>query len=284
MPHIIIGPGAENVLTNISRNLRIRTLELSCQLDGRAYAHYSPWMAGRPLWARPAPAALLAAPRTMCGAVITDVVYLSAITEFLNEHPELLVELIGSRSDWAIAERVDEDRPGMVEELLEALAEIVSRSSFFGATKTALIEWIVPLRQERPRGWSLQSARGLVFLGFHRGYDRTDLALDIVHEMGHQALALFQSVDPIFESDPQGLVYSEVRKTHRPAIQSLHAASAIAFMTQYLNDVDRLDHIHPDFTKPMPDVLADALQSLDSHCVFTPIGAQIVTDFRRLAK
>jgi HEXXH motif-containing protein len=50
------------------------------------------------------------------------------------------------------------------------------------------------------------------------------------HELGHQILHVYQSCDPLFESDNFAPVYSGVRKTDRPAILSLHAAVALGFM------------------------------------------------------
>lgn len=279
MAHLIVGDGADAVLAALSGRLRAQTLALCNSLDGRDFSTYSPLMAGRPVWPEPAPDLLLEAPRETEGEVIVARDYLQALTGFLDAHPDLLVELIGSRDDWSICESVRETRQPMIAALIDTRNTVVNASPFFAGAYNALIQWIVPLQQPRPRGWSLQNARGMIFLGFQDGYDATNLALDLVHEMGHQALALFQSADPIFVTDPRAPVYSEVRKTYRPAIQSLHAAAAIAFMTRFLADVDKLDHHHPDFHQSLPDTLERAVATLRKNCEFTPVGAQILEDF-----
>ncbi|MQB35116.1 aKG-HExxH-type peptide beta-hydroxylase [Rhizobium rhizogenes] len=283
MPHLILGHGAEAVLQHIGEQLQTETLALSNDIDGSSFKVYSPWMAGRPLWRNPPPALLLEPPPFTSGLLIIDEPYLRSVSAFLDSHPELLVELIGSRQDWAVAETVAIDRPEMAKELTEVVDHVEASSPFFFNGRSALVKWIVPLQQQRPRGWSLQSARGLIFLGYHQGYNHTDLALDLVHEMGHQALALFQSLDPIFASDENAPVYSEVRKTQRPAMQSLHAASAIAFMAKYLRDIGLPDHIHPDFRQSMGLVLRHAIDQLRLLCTFTSIGEQILSDFESFA-
>jgi hypothetical protein len=248
--------------------------------NGSSRLMYSPWMCGS-RWEKEVPDSLLAPPLTLDFALVEDRAYLSMVSEFLASNGKLLDKLIGERVDWSIAEDFRETNPYFFGDYVTAM-NIVNRSIFFKYLYSSLIRMVIPLRQERPRGSSLHDARGMILIGFNKNYNPIDLALDIVHELGHQALAIVQSADAIFADDPYRPVYSEVRKTERPAIQSLHAAAAIAFMVKLLSDLGMEDHVHPDFDCDMRVVLGRAIRWLEDGCQFTPVGRQIMSDFREM--
>ncbi len=60
-----------------------------------------------------------------------------------------------------------------------------------------------------------------------------ELAINLIHELGHQALMVYQYADPIFVSAPSTPVYSAIRKVHRPLIMSFHALAALTFMCEF---------------------------------------------------
>jgi hypothetical protein len=282
MTAVIIGDGAPAVLNELSATLRERTLALARELDGPIYEAYTPWLCARPVIEERIPTELTHAPY-LRGDVVTDARYLHATAGFLNAHPDLiLAHLIGSRSDWDLCTDTS-TRPRLTSALQKACADIRNTSPFMDAVFDSVVEVVVPLKQQRARGLSSQFARGAIFLGLSDGYCPMNLALDIVHEMGHQALALLQSSDPLFVSDPRAPVYSEVRHALRPAAQSLHAAGAIAFMTRFVSDSNARSHIHPDFYVPMSEALLRAVRALRAHCEFTAVGNQILSDFEAVA-
>lgn len=165
----------------------------------------------------------------------------------------------------------------------QAKTLIVKSSHFFECVYPLLVEMLIPLRQPRARGWTCQYARGAIFLGFAPQYSIFNLALDLVHEIGHQALALFQSADRVIAGDWNTPVYSEVRRTYRPAIQSLHAAAAIAFMCSFAEELGLPRYVHPEFDDSLPKALTRATSYLREACEFTSIGASIMDDFEELA-
>ena len=89
------------------------------------------------------------------------------------------------------------------------------------------------------RGFSTHGMPGAVFIkapALDNGIVENH-ALNIVHEMGHQALMLVQWHDQIFISGATDPIYSVIRKIHRPAIKSMHALVATSFMAKYLKDL-----------------------------------------------
>lgn len=65
-----------------------------------------------------------------------------------------------------------------------------------------------------------------------------DLAISLVHEVGHQSLIIYQlGQDPISEQNTENVVYSGVRKTLRPIYGSFHAVVALGFMVSFCYDV-----------------------------------------------
>jgi hypothetical protein len=218
------------------------------------------------------------------GIVITSRDYLEASSEFLKSKPELLLnDLIGRSRDWEMLCEINEIRPEMAIELRSICFEIQRTSIFFRKVFGSLICSIVPLKDQRARGLSSDLIRGEIFIGYPQGYSRTLLAMDIVHEMGHQALSLVLSCDDIFISDPRIPVFSEIRHTDRPAIQSLHAAAAIAYMTLYVKQIGAPSQRHPDCPDDLSETLHRAVNALTKTCKFTPVGDQVLRDFDEIA-
>lgn len=106
------------------------------------------------------------------------------------------------------------------------------------------IKYFVPLKENGPdhkfrvngSGCSVHWMKGAVFLSLP--YDKThrkiELSLNIVHELGHQALMIYQDIDELIPDGLQKHVYSAVRKTTRPAILSFHALVAIYYMIVFV--------------------------------------------------
>jgi hypothetical protein len=238
MCSLILGEAAPVIIRDLSAALQQETLKQVRAIDAFEFERYTPWLCSRPALDHSLKDEPLCRFEYTRGDVVTDPLYLREIQCFLRGHHALMMsDLIGTSEDWEVLEDIENSRPEMFERLRLECFSIKERSAFFRDVFDSLVEQIIPLKQPRARGWSLDFARGAVFLGFPPDYSSLDLSLDIVHEMGHQALTLFESVDPIIASDWRAPVYSEVRHTHRPAIQSLHAAAAIAFMTAFLRDI-----------------------------------------------
>lgn len=285
MEHVIVGSAAPKTIRLLSRRLKDATLAAARVTDNYHYATYSPWLCVRPRIKTRLCGEPLVSAAYRRHQIARNPQYLHAVTDFLGRYFSVEIsDLIGSREDWALCHDVEASRADYVPELNRIIRTLRQDSDFFDQVFPALVELIVPLRQPRPRGWSLQAARGVIFLGFPPGYSRIDLTLDLVHELGHQALGLVQSVDPIFVSDFKAPIYSEVRHAERPAIQSLHAAAAIAFMHKYLLEIGREDYIHPDFTVPMHVALGRTIDTLRKEAVLTHLGDRLLNEFKSLLR
>lgn len=281
MTSILFDESGVGNISHLSTELRRKTLELACRIDSTIYTHYTPWLCFRPLLTKTLSHHELCYRLYIQGQIITNKGHLQDIENFLEEHSELtLRNLVGSREDWRIL--IDSNsRKNMISELNSAI-ELLLKSCYFERIYSSLVDFIIPLKQPRARGWSCQYARGAIFIGFPSGYSRLNLALDLAHEMGHQALALLQSSDKVIASDWDTPVYSEVRRTNRPAFQSLHAATAIAFMVKFVKDLGTPDYVHPEFSYPLTVALDKAICSLRQSCQFTAVGELLLDEFKAL--
>lgn len=125
----------------------------------------------------------------------------------------------------------------------KALKLILSGSSISNIFKN-VINIIVPINignidlTEKGVGFSLQKHKGAIFLSepVTSAFKELKLAISIAHELGHQALMLYQIADTIIElNDLDNPIYSYARKIERPAIQSFHACVAISYMHYFLS-------------------------------------------------
>jgi len=283
MAGVLFGEQGISNITFLSTELRRKTLDLACRMDNNTYPNYTPWLCIRPLLSNSLSKHELCYRGYTPGEIITDKHHLLDIESFLEEHQELtLSNLIGSREDWRVLLDCG-SRESMILELNKAI-NLLLDSFYLKCVYPSLVDLIIPLEQPRARGWSCQYARGAVFLGFPSAYSQLNLALDLAHEMGHQALVLLQSADDLIASDWNTPVYSEVRRVNRPAFQSLHAAAAIAFMVTLSKDIGHPEYTHPEFPYSLATALGKAVIALRQSCQFTSLGKSLIDDFELLAE
>ena len=119
----------------------------------------------------------------------------------------------------------------------------------------------------------------MVYRGFPPWATEWDVAIDLVHELGHQSLFVWQSVDDLLTTDPSAPVYSLIRKGYRPAQQTYHGAVALAFMLNFVRaypDVPGCQEVAAIrgswYRDSLNASLGMALESLRRECQFTDIG------------
>lgn len=161
-----------------------------------------------------------------------------------------------------------------------------------------LIYCVVPIQHRvhgkpKKRGFSTPLAHGAIFLSFEdrdvtQGYSRVEMAIDLAHELGHHVLHLYQTADPLISSSLTSKVYSGVRKSLRPAIMSLHASAALAFMIEACRGIQAnrsATAIEQKFAKGRQQLFikdqADALSALARAAQFTALGTRIMTECER---
>ena len=138
-----------------------------------------------------------------------------------------------------------------LEALTSAIDLVVTTNDSWKVRFQSLAQFIIPLKtlgkgvRAGGVGFSSEFAKGAIFLSIPKiaKFSEVELSINLAHEMGHQSLMIFQSGDRIIDGDLGAPVFSGVRKTNRPAIQSFHAMIALAFMVEY--SLSRLDDPAP---------------------------------------
>ena len=154
-----------------------------------------------------------------------------------------------------------------------------------------LIQHFVPLAtlegvQEIGVGSSVQDARGAVFLSIPnlQQNSSSQLSINIAHELGHQALMLYQSADTIIEPDYLDVeVYSHVRRCLRPAIQAFHATVALAYMSKFLLGTKVMTTYLQNQKQNIPKQFKESLD-VYQNIRFTQLGKQIFSELEEYAK
>lgn len=138
-----------------------------------------------------------------------------------------------------------------------ALDFFCSNNSFVVDVFKSIVKNIIPMRtiesevRKEGVGNSNRESIGALYLSAPSAEPKhLQLAINIAHEVGHQALMLYQTSDSIIE--PLVLtrnVYSAVRRTERPAIQSFHALVALVYMRDFVASIDlsKLNEFEKDF-------------------------------------
>lgn len=160
-----------------------------------------------------------------------------------------------------------------------------------------MIDCVVPIEHKRDgtstkRGFSTPLCYGAFFLSFEdrlggKNHSRVEMAIDLSHELGHHVLHTYQTADRIISGDLEIPVYSSVRMTDRPAIMSLHASSALAYMLEtafaLLNSKeiteDELEFIKLFIKKYYPEQKT-GLKEIEEKCKFTELGQQLFNEMK----
>ena len=153
-----------------------------------------------------------------------------------------------------------------------------------------VVKHVVPINtgklkyQSNGVGFSTHLAKGSIFLSVPSR--KLQLAINIVHELGHQCLYLYQTADSIIDRGLDTPVFSYVRKTHRPAIQSFHAMVALAFMVRFLSQVVPERKEKDYYQQVLQRLRSDFKRSLNEYdsVVFTELGQVLYEDMRAYAK
>ena len=173
----------------------------------------------------------------------------------------------------------------------QSIGLLEAQDTDIGTLFKELIHKIIPLCSIQDKfqgvgiGISTHFAKGAIFLSIPSVGENTvlQLAINMAHEIGHQSLYIYQTADPIIDKGMSAQVFSHVRKTNRPAIQSFHATVALAFMVRFLTQLkiennsyyqEKLNHLKTDFVR-----------SLESYKAiqFTELGQLLFEDLKSYA-
>jgi hypothetical protein len=197
---------------------------------------------------------------------------------------------LDSSSAFTVVEDLGSSELIWVDCYAKARAFLFTSDEFFSEVFYDLVHFIVPIAANRKFAFSTHLARGAIFFTAPESSNAvTTMAIDLAHELGHQALMVFQSTDPLLASPLDQPVWSAIRKTTRPAIQSMQAAAAIAFMLVFIRgalkraDIDEGQRTHLNNSRAaLREGLDATLKALDENCTFTPLGRSLVGEFHEM--
>jgi hypothetical protein len=139
-------------------------------------------------------------------------------------------------------------------------------------------------------GTSSQRAKGAIFHTLPKSnsaIDTFDFAVNLVHELGHQTLMIYQAGDSILSSPLNAPVWSAIRKNQRPAIMCVHAVAALSFMLLFVNasiankklcsSVNQHAMIRRN---KIQEDLSIGIEILMNNCTFSLLGQLLMKDFK----
>lgn len=285
MASILFGNETGPELFKLNARLRHATLEEYNTMGSDKESYYSPWLCLAPLYhSQTIPRSLLRQPALERGQLVTDREYLAAAREFMQPRLGFTQNGIFNQEhiDWI---PITEIAPWQ-EKLFDEGRTILLRSTpNFTRMYFELVDFVLPLSGSRNRGFSSHLARGIIFRAIPEDADKYDIAIDLAHELGHHGLMVLQSIDQIISSDPMRPVYSQIRRTLRPAIQTFHAAAALAFMLMLVKAMPNDDACQlagerrgQKYTNSLDRSLQLSIDTLRLNCNFTPLGELLMAE------
>lgn len=172
----------------------------------------------------------------------------------------------------------------------------LSAGSYWRDLFSTLCSFIVPIYSTRSSvrrggvGFSSLRARGAIFLSLPNDekYSRLNLAINLAHELGHQSLMIYQGADRILDSDLDAPLYSVIRKTQRPAINSFHGVVALAFMAKFIAEVLNAGSLSDEERKSSEQSFLEIRQDLGeaickcSRLRFTKVGEKLFDECKEI--
>jgi hypothetical protein len=225
--------------------------------------------------------------------LLFDKDYLLLVNKLYTEAADLGL-LYPQKQTYSIFTDIMSSVPEALAEAREALSIINSCGGWISNMLTSVAYEIIPLKGANgelrsQNGFSDYNLLGSIFLGFYSGQQRViDLAIAIVHELGHQVLMLQQAgQSPLEDGSFQKMIYSGVRKTERPAIAAFHAVIALTYMnemykqllnTYHFDNASQKSYCEAMYTKNNSDLL-DGLKAID-NVELTKVGERIIADVK----
>lgn len=197
-------------------------------------------------------------------------------------------------ADFYIGQISEEVRAQNID-ILKSSRDLVSRSvPWILGLEGKVLYHIVPIvtaGEGLKAGFSTIDMKGVSFFTMPaKGLDLdiVDFAIDYVHELGHQALFMYQMSDKIFVDGHQAPIFSPIKNKERPAILAFHALCAIAFMKHFLVEGlirDAFSKSQRAYAKKklieMTDMHSVTLEGiLESNLEFTKLGKLIFEELR----
>ena len=176
--------------------------------------------------------------------LLLDEDVLSKIENVFNRNDNPLGLMLPEEKSFRITQDILNHQE-MIERYFRGIEFFWHAGRYWQNLLSTLCMFIVPIYSTRESvrpggvGFSTLRARGAIFLSLPKNekHSHLDLAINLAHELGHQSLMIYQGADRILNGKLDAPVYSVIRKTMRPAINSFHAVVALAFMVRFIADL-----------------------------------------------
>lgn len=287
---IVASLDAVPALLGLNFALREQSVDLAARSWQIEVAEFVPWLCVAPV-SNASPDPRLLTRMVPAGSLLTNPEHLELVAAFLRGPGSILLNnMPGGREHWPVFVEIEVTHRSAIDRFRAGRDIVIEASSLFADLFPALVDLVVPLDRQRNSGFSSHFARGAVFRAFPSTQSPTSVALDLAHELGHQAMMLLQSVDPLISSDHDAPVFSEIRGRDRPAIQSLHAGVALAYMliakrgfkpsTEAAHAVTERE---ATYDGTLEAGVTKSVRSVRRQCEMTEIGNALLIELEQLA-
>lgn len=273
--------GTERVVT-LSEQLALQTKQCAEITTMQQFPCYQPWMccpARYDVWSV-SPYVQAMGDRATSPAVV-DPQQLQFLQHAFSTAPEQpFGHLKTGQTNFRICDSLSADLLQYSTELNAAIFLLTTADTTLAVRWQHLVCQVIPLgplesgTPVRREGYGMSNHlyRGGIFVGLPSVFPGStiELAINLAHELGHQAAMVYQYADCLLETEHATPVYSAVRKTERPAIMSFHAVVALLYMVEFLWHARRLVKIPADAAyagqrwKTLREDLAMGLAALQS--------------------
>jgi hypothetical protein len=278
------------VISRLEDTLRARTVALT------RHTEYSPWLSLAAAGMASPSREELQALQHKRGQLQTDEGYLARLSEFFagTGRPvfdDIYTERVGLLESGDRVELfvdIISEMPEAEVWFSEAL-EMVRWDPVFSKLYDTVVEAVIPTKVNfEAMGMSSHYARGVIFLAFSPAPESPFMvALDLAHELAHQALMVYESADPLIREGDTGWTYSAVRGTQRPPDSAFHGAAALSHMLHWVRLARERSGEIPN-PVPSPGYLTDAesrfadglavtIRELRSQCDLTALGDRLLS-------
>lgn len=286
--NLLIGDDILEEFYELNTKLRLSTRQVAAAHVPGVPDFYIPWTCSFPLYGNILdPILLKGAPTCPRGGLVTDPDYLAAVSQFAEHEIKLIKSnskegfqdsINGPIGTWLPLTSVSEHIQDI---FTKGRAHVLNSSLSICRRYSELVDMVMPINtpDDGNRGFSSHGSRGVLYRGFPSWATEWDVGLDLAHELGHQTLFVWQSVDPLLSSDPSAPVYSLIRHGNRPAQQTYHGAVALAFVLNFARAYEHVPGCQEVaatrgtwYSNTLNESLGLALESLRRDCQFTDIG------------
>ncbi|MGI9504768.1 MAG: hypothetical protein ACR2RE_17125 [Geminicoccaceae bacterium] len=280
---LLIGERIGDLFGALNSSLRRETLRQANRKLGTSWSHYTPWLCYAEKSTALDPYLLNFDPHSR-GELINDPLYIQEAAKFLKNHGTEVSMGTGGDAENLLSV------PEVPSLQFEAARDLLLSSGLAMSTLWhALIDLVIPMGGSTRRSYSPPLLRGAIVRALPPSLNPSDCALDLIQDLGHNAFAVWQSVDPIMVTPFFASALTKIRRVDRPTIQSFRTAVGLAFMLRLQqayptsNEMQKAARqLGKAYRGTLHISLEHALQTLREHCRFTEIGEHIMKEMEAL--